>query len=346
MDLKAQLKKLDSKNVYGSIQSLADQIEQAEEDCKEINFPENFRQADLLAISGMGASIYSYHVLTSLFKDNLKKPLLKINDYQLAKCINEKTLFIGSSYSGDTEETLETTSKALSITNKVSAITTGGKLSEMMDTKNLPYYKVNPKFNTSGQPRVGVGYLLFGAIFILKNLKFIDFDQDSLKLALTKLREKDQEIQSKAEGVAQKLLENLITIVGAEHLAGNAHIMRNQINETAKTFSDYHLIPEMNHHLLEGLKYPKGKKMHFIFLSSSKFENKNLKRFEITQEVLTKQNLEYSTISFDCQTKIEEFIFFLQFGSYLSLFLGLHYDQDPSLIPYVDYFKRRLKEVK
>lgn len=344
MDLKSKLENLDKKNVFGSIQSLPDQISQTISDCALINFPERIRDCQLLAISGMGGSIYSYFVLKSLFKESLTKPLIKVNDYSLPKFINEQTFFIGSSYSGGTEETLKTTIDALSFTKNVTAITTGGKLSDLMAENKLPFYKIDPKFNPSGQPRVGVGYMIFGPILILKQLGFLKVDIDDLNSGVSNLKKNDAQIQSYAQGLIDKIKDKILIFVSSEHLEGNIHIVRNQINETAKVFSDYHLIPELNHHLIEGLKFPKDKNMHFIFFNSPHFNSQNLKRINITKEVLAKQNLEFSEISFEADSKIEEFIYFLQFGSYLSLFLGLSYHQDPSLIPYVDYFKKRLSE--
>ena len=336
-----KIKKLDSQDVYSSIRHLPNQIKQAQEDISSLDFPKDYYHANNIAIAGMGGSIYSCYVVKSLF-NSLRLPVIKINDYFLPKFINEKTFFVASSYSGTTEETLINTEGALSKTKLVSAVTVGDKLGTIMEENSIQFYKINPKFNPSGQPRLGVGYMVFGVVFILARLGFLELDLAEFKNAIDEIRQKDSSLQSYAEEIKNLAKEKSIIFVSAEHLEGNIHISRNQLNETAKSFAEYHIIPEMNHHLLEGLTYPKDKKLFFVFYSSGFFNPRNKKRLEITYELLKKQNIEYTIISLDAKDKLQEFLAFLQFGSYLSFFLAIERDLNPSLIPYVDYFKEKL----
>ncbi len=93
---------------------------------------------------------------------------------------------------------------------------------------------------------------------------------------------------------------------------------------------------------MEGLTYPKDKNLIFVFLNSPFYFERNKKRFEVTKKVLRRQNVDYLDLAFTAADKIEEFLLYLQFGSYLSFFLGIDYEVNPSLIPWVDYFKKEL----
>jgi glucose/mannose-6-phosphate isomerase len=135
--------------------------------------------------------------------------------------------------------------------------------------------------------------------------------------------------------------------VTAEHLQGVGNAIANQTNETAKLISSYRYIPELNHHLMEGLQFPEShKKMGvFVFFPSKLYDKRVQIRFDITKEVVEKNGLKTLTHKLKSKSKIEEALELIGFGSYMTMYLSLLYKQDPSVIPWVDYFKRRLKEL-
>lgn len=338
----SRIKQLDPQNVYSSIRHLPSQIKQVVSDFKDLTFTDKYQKANKLVIAGMGGSIYNYYVIVSLFSDRLKIPCLKVNGYQLPATIDEKTLFIGSSYSGSTEETIYSTKQAIKNRCLVTAVTSGGRLASLMRKNKLTFYQFDPKHNPCRQPRVGLGYTIFAPLMILHRLNYLRLNQTGLMRSLNLLNQNDDRIQQKANKIKEKIKERLIIFVAAEHLAANAHIARNQINETAKTFAEYHLIPELNHHLMEGLTYPKNKKLIFVFFNSNFYLKRNNQRIEITKKVLKKQKIDNLDIKFNAKDKMEEFLLLLQFNSYLSFFLAMDYGVNPSLIPWVDYFKKEL----
>lgn len=336
---------LDTQHIYQSITYLPQQIEQAIADIEKLEFPQSYKNCDNIAISGMGASIYPYWAIFSLFAGELDEPLAFINGYQLPKSISKNTFFIGSSYSGSTEETVLTTEKAIEMGANVTALTQGGELADLMNSKQLPFYKFVPRFNPSNQPRIGLGYTIFGVMLILKKLGYLNIDVSSLKKSLEKLQDLDQKLQNKAREIVEKIKNQSIVLITAEHLQGNAHIARNQLNETAKSAAEYHLIPELNHHFMEGLVFPKDNRLIFLFYNSPFFYKRNQQRIAITKQVLKNQSFEFIDINMEAENKLEEFLLFLQLNSYLSFFLGIEHGVDPSKIPYVDYLKKELNSI-
>src|SRR4030065_115164 len=95
--------------------------------------------------------------------------------------------------------------------------------------------------------------------------------------------------------------------VSAEFLAGNAHIFANQINENAKTFSAYFLLPDINHHLLEGIRFPAnlGEKIKFAFLETALYSEKIKARLRITKEVLAKAGIDSVSYSLESDDKVQ-----------------------------------------
>src|SRR5258708_19342121 len=138
-------------------------------------------------------------------------------------------------------------------------------------------------------------------------------------------------------------LENKIPIIfAAEHLAGNAQILRNQFNENSKAFSGFFLVPDLNHHLMEGLQFPKEFKLYFGILNSSLYSEKIKKRMVLTLDVVRQNHQDIMEHSTNAETVYEDFLATLAYGSYLTLYLGLRYYQNPTINPWVDYFKTQL----
>ncbi|MBI2032217.1 MAG: hypothetical protein HYT09_01075 [Candidatus Levybacteria bacterium] len=93
---------------------------------------------------------------------------------------------------------------------------------------------------------------------------------------------------------------------------------------------------------MEGLKYPKDKKLKILFLESNLYSPIHSKRIKLTQDVVSKNQIEFISFQPQGSTKLSQVLNTLSFGGYLTLYLGLLYGQDPSLIPWVDYFKEQL----
>ena len=143
---------------------------------------------------------------------------------------------------------------------------------------------------------------------------------------------------------AYSMVNHIPIIFAAEHLSGSAQILRNQFNETSKTFSAYYLIPDLNHHLMEGLQFPNPNNLKFMIYQSNNYSSKIKQRVDLTIDVVRQNRhtiLEYIMKGTD---KYQDFMELLSLGSYTTLYLGLLYEQNPAVNPWVDYFKKKLSE--
>ncbi len=337
-------KNLDPKDVFGSTGLLADQCEQIWEDAKPLNFPENYTGFENIVLCGMGGSAYSSYIIQSLFKDKLNIPLIFNNDYDLPAFANSKSLIILSSYSGTTEESLACAKEAIEKNLKVTAITNGGPLSEILKENNMPALIFDPRNNPSGQPRLGTGYMILGTIILLNKLGILSLTDEEIKTAISELRENQEKIMQDAMSLAPKLKDYFPLIMCSGFLLGNAHVLRNQFNETSKSFAAFEDIPELNHHLMEGFKYPTDLKMKTLFLDSNLYDPKHLKRIKLTEDVVTQNHIESLHFQVPGTTKLSQMLSVLSFGGFVTFYLGVLYGEDPSLIPWVDYFKAELKK--
>ena len=338
-----EIKKLDPKDVYGSTGLLANQCTQIWEDSQNPNFPDDYKKVKNVVICGMGGSAYGAHVALSLFGNSLPVPLYLISDYHLPAFVNQESLVILTSYSGSTEESLSCAQDALNKKAKVTGLTSGGKLGEFLTKHHFSALIFDPKNNPSGQPRLGTGYIVLGTIALLSRLGLATVLESEVTTAIEELKTNNDQIQKHAKDLAKKIQGSIPVIFAAEFLVGNVHIIRNQFNETSKSFSAYSELPELNHHLMEGLKNPSSKKLIVLFLTSDLYSDILKKRIRLTKDVIEKNKVQFVEYETQGSNKIAQMFNVLSFGGYITLYLGVLYGQDPSLIPWVDYFKEHLK---
>lgn len=355
MDLDSldQIKGLDHSNMLGSIEAMTKQCEEAWHDVEAIQVnTANYAGVNKIVIAGMGGSSYAARIIDNLYYDSLQMPIELANDYHLPAYVDENTLVFLSSYSGGTEETLSCGLEAQKAGAKIIGATSGGKLGEFLKSNNYPAYIFDPKNNPSGQPRLGQGYMVLGELKLLEKTGLVKLDA-TLEEITSKLEENNKEFGSSvsketntAKKIAQSTHDKIPVIVTGNKLEGAAYSFKNPLNENAKNFAVYFVIPEMNHHLLEGLKYPEKNKetLNFVFINSPLYESKIQKRFEITKDVVGQHNINREEINLTGKTQLVQSLELIHIGNYISFYLAMLNNLDPSPIPWVDYFKDQLSK--
>jgi glucose/mannose-6-phosphate isomerase len=338
------------KSVKDTIQKYPDQLKQSWEEVRGIHLPTEYKSVQNIVYCGMGGSALGARMVDSLFRDRLNIPLQIVNDYRIPSYVDDKTLVIVASYSGTTEETLASLEDATRKRAKIFGIASGGPLAEKLESANLPCYIFDPKNNPSKQPRMSLGYFVGTFIAILTSLGFVELKDDEIYGAISVMQEavkhymNETDAENTAYNLAQTLNGKLPVLVASEHLVGVAHAVKNQFNESAKTFATLFELPELNHHLMEGLAHPKENKdlLHFVFINSHLYSPKIQKRYPLTQEVVGKNEIQHSMFSPTATDKLAQVFETLVFGSCVVYYVTKEYGIDPTEIPWVDYFKKVL----
>lgn len=353
LDNISAIKSLDKKNALGSIKQLPQQIAQSWQEGRNIVFPESYKNVTEVVICGMGGSTYGGRIVKSLYDgaQYTKIPVELANGYYLPGYVDSNTLVILSSYSGSTEETLITAKEAQKKGAKITGITSGGKLLDFLESNNYPAYIFNPTHNPSGQPRLGVGYMVTGLIGMLVSLGKIPVGKQEIETLISFLTEKNsvygetiETVKNPAKQMALKLENKIPIIIVADFLEGAAYAIRNPFHETAKQLALYFTIPELNHHLMEGLSFPKQAKslLQFIFVKSQIYDRRNTRRMELTLDVVHKNGIGSELIELHGSSALAQTMELIQIGSWTTFYLSMLHEIDPSEIPWVDYFKKEL----
>ena len=348
------IKKLDPSGALASAESLADQIKQVWEERKQVVFDsDKIKSISNIVVAGMGGSALGADVVLNLFKDSLTVPMLINRDYKLPAFVNQNSLVILSSYSGNTEEVLACAKAAKIKKAQIAVISAGGELAVFAEKNQYPKFLIEAKHNPSGQPRMAIGYSIMAFIVILSAAKLLDFAEeqllevvDTVNLVTEKCKVEVEQEKNKAKLLAFLSLERRPILVGAEFLEGALHVACNQFNENAKIFADYKIIPEINHHLLEGLTFPKSNSLNhfFIFFQSKLYHPRNQKRLALTKELLEKKEIDGTIVDLETENKITQAFELITLTSFTNLYLAFLEKIDPCPIKSVDWFKAQLKK--
>ena len=282
-------------NMYDMIKGFPDQFSDQYNTLKDLNFNlDKFSNIDRIVISGMGGSAISGDIVKLLLRDSIENSLHVIRDYSCNSLYQSNaTLFIISSYSGNTEEALSMYEVAKGCSKKIICVTTGGKLKELADRDGIETILLNPISISEGfQPRAALGYSIMALLMILNKLNLdsnsqIEMIVDSIP-KLHSFYEDNCKKNQYAYKIAKDIYGGLIVIYGTLLTEPIVSRFRSQIAENAKLLASHHILPELNHNEIEGFgsnPFPTIPR-HVVWINDQDDHKQVVKRIRITSEIL------------------------------------------------------------
>ncbi|MGB8708079.1 MAG: bifunctional phosphoglucose/phosphomannose isomerase [Dehalococcoidia bacterium] len=344
-------KQLNPENMGGHLHGLPQQCRTAWDKAKEFQLPRDYANIDKVVILGMGGSAIGGDLVRSLFSSK-KKPIIFVSrDYDLPAFVDDKTLIIASSYSGNTEETLSAFSQALDKKCKKLAMTTGGRLKALAEDAKVPVFVIN----YIAQPRAAVGYGFMSLIAFLQKLGLLEDKTAEVKAMIQDLDKLLEELKetvptgsNRAKQLATKLHGKIAVIYGAGILSEVAHRWKTQINENSKAWAFYEVFPELNHNAVVGYQFPQelASKIYVVLLRSSSLHPRILIRYQVTSELLEQSGISHETIDSRGKSELSQMMGLIYLGDWTSYYLAILNETDPTPVKAIDYLKKRLSEAK
>ena len=333
---------IDKENLRQIILDSPDQIAAGLKLAEKIKIGGNFTS---LEVSGMGGSSLPANILRIYLNDlHLKNPkknkafgIYQNRFYRLPHEAYKNCLNFFASYSGNTEEAIESLKEA--IRHKLPSIgfATGGKLAELCKKNKIPCV-ILP---TGIQPRYATGYF-FGAMFqVLVNAGMVENKDIELISLAKKLHSVNSKMEKQGQKIAKELKGKTPIIYSSPKYKSLAMIWKIKINENAKTPAFYNFYPELNHNEMVGFTLPQGK-FHVITLVDKKDHPQNLKRMKITAELFRKKGIGTTMIEMADSNIFNTIFSTLLLGDWVSYYLALAYGQDPTPVNMVEDLKKRL----
>lgn len=300
---------------------------------------------DSVVISGMGGSSNAGKIIQSLVEGENSIPVTVHNDYGLPAWVNENTLVVLNSYSGNTEETVSAYEIAKQKGCKVVGVTTGGKVADLIKSGEIKGAIVTANdTNPSNYPKSGLG-LSFGALFgALTNASLIKFTKEELYKALTELIEirKDWDALEKSEW----LIDSVPVLFSSRSLIGPLNAGRNAMCEIGRVFTLFYDFPEVNHVLIEATQKPDFVKDKFKYLFfESNFDNPRIKtRYEVTKKIFDEQALLFTDYRLQSSTKLGQALELPHYCAWIGYKLSILRNEDPGPEPWIIKLKESLSQ--
>lgn len=299
------------------------------------------RPIQQVLISGLGGSGIGGNIAAEMAMLETTVPIQVSKSYFIPGYVNESTLVIISSYSGNTEETLNALQLAHEKKAQIICVTSGGKIADFAKEKGLQLVMIPGGM----PPRACLGYSLTQQLNILHQLGCLK--QDALPLVndtANGLIKQRADIQQQARHIAAFLYGKTPVLYTTTFNEGIAVRWRQQINENAKMLCWHHVVPEMNHNELVGWK-TENDKLAVLFLRSEDDYYRNSARIEINKTIINKYTPNVLDIYAKGASRLERSLYLVHLGDWVSWYLSELNEVDAVEVNIINFLKGELEKL-
>jgi glucose/mannose-6-phosphate isomerase len=345
------IKKIDKSSMIDTITQFSEQILETISMMSEFDVPA-IDKIDNIVICGMGGSAISGDILQNLFRNSIQIPIFVNRDYNLPKWVNEKTIVIVQSYSGNTEETLSSFKDAIRRQCIIFGVSSGGILEKECISHNIPFVKIPKGY----APRAATAYLLFSNLILLEKLKIVDgsIKQDIeetiyiLKDAENLMAKTSPERQNLAKQLAQTLFQSIPQVYGWNIYEPIARRWCTQLNENSKVIARYDFVSECNHNDIVGWSMDPIVSKNFIcfLFRDTELESPNIKKRLDFMKSLYK-NVAGNVIEIYPKGKsnLSKMMYTMCLGDFVSCYLAILRKIDPTPVDIITKLKEELSQI-
>lgn len=343
---------LDNQNILaqrdpeGALKVAAEQFTQASFDAIVESKENDGRAIASIVVTGMGGSALAALLAKAWLKNDIIVPFEVMRGYDLPAYVNHQTLVIASSYSGNTEETVSALGQAKERGAQIGVIASGGKLIEIADASNIAHVTLP----TGLQPRMAVIYNLRALLALFENFGFAEgklaevealsqwLGAQSAAWAPTVPAE-----QNYAKQLAKQAVGKTPVFYGGALTAPVAYKWKISFNENAKNVAFWNEYPEFNHNEFLGWTSHPVEKPFAVFDLISSFEHPQiLKRFEISDRLLSGLRPKATVVNLVGESLIAQLLWASILADYVSIYVAILNGVDPTPVELIEKFKKEL----
>ena len=343
MNIDSLISKYDSDNMYECIKGFPKQFTLLYDTLKWEK-KRNYEGIDRILILGMGGSAIGGEIVSDILSHHLNISIEVNRGYSLPNWVNDKTLVIASSYSGNTEETISAFNKCDKNYHRI-VISSGGELLNSAIESNLDYIILPPGM----QPRAALGYSVSAYTALFYNLDLItkstiqEFDF-AIK-ELTKFSYKFLSNNKPAVDLAKKIYDKMPIIYSENESTSSVGIrFANQLQENSKILSYSSILPEINHNEIEGWDSDEEvlRKIFVIWLCGFDENPQIVKRRDTTFELISSFTNNQTKIVIDASNKIEYMLKLIHFCDLVSFYTAMIKQINPTPVNQISMLKNKL----
>jgi glucose/mannose-6-phosphate isomerase len=343
---------VDKSNYYRVLETFESQLQdalkiatQAVNDLqKRTDLPEPgfFRQ---IVVSGMGGSAIAGDLVKGILGDTLCVPVVVCRDYELPHFVDATTLVMVSSYSGNTEETQAALNDALERRAYIITLATGGAIAKIGKSRALFHVDIPPGL----QPRQSIGYSLTILYAVLKFLFSRETGMQDIQVAIQSIsKARRLYVLDSADDsfmrTAMKLSRRPVIAYASNRHFSVALRFKGQVCENAKLLAFANALPEMNHNEIVGWEMVRESKeppFGVVLFRDHDDHPQTQKRFEIIKKML-QMHVDVAEYWMEGRTPIEKYLSAVYWGDWLSYYIALARNVDPTPVDIITKLKTEL----
>ncbi len=331
----------------GALKVIANQYKQAAFDAKVASPEHDDREIQSVVVTGMGGSALAALIVKVLLNKELPIPFDIIRGYDLPAYVNENTLVIASSYSGNTEETLSALEQAAAKGAQLAILASGGKLIEIATSSHIAHVALP----SGAQPRMAMIYNLRGLFALLETFEVVDgkwlkeldrlsgwLEDETAQWTPDVPTEKNY-----AKQLALEAIGKTPVFYGSPLTAPLAYKWKISWNETAKNVAFWNEFPEFNHNEFMGwVSHPIEKPFAVFDIVSPLDKPRVRQRFELTDRLLSGLRPHAYTLELKGDTLLAQLLWGAILADFSSTYAAILNQVDPTPVVLIEKLKGEL----
>lgn len=348
LDDLARMRACDPGGMHEHLEGFPDQLREAADVGRGTPLTVRSDGISAVAVVGMGGSAIGGELAAGYLAGSLSVPLSVVRDYSLPAWVGPSTLVYVSSYSGNTEETLSAYAEARERGAKIVCSTTGGEVGLIAAEAGHDVVKVPGGY----PPRAALGFGLVPLLFVLGRMGLApdpaEDVQDAIVTMEAGVRRLGPAVPSagnEAKELASWFFGRVPVIYGA---APGTSVVANrwcgQFSENSKVVAHRNELPEMNHNEIVGWSgtLTMGGGARVLFLRGEDDHPRVVRRMDITREAIAATGVEVRSAASRGATWLGRLMSLVQLGDFVSFYLAMLAEVDPTPVTPIDRLKREL----
>ncbi len=301
--------------------------------------PVDFKDIDHIVFAGMGGS----GAIGDLFSAILSKTGIHVNvvkGYLLPKTVDDNTLVIAISISGNTRETLSILESTHKSNCKKIAFSSGGKIESYSEKNGIEYRKI-PELHS---PRASFSGYVYSILKVLNSV--IPIQKNDILESLEQLEKTSQKINSNNLTETNPSLELAKWISGIPliyypfGLQAASIRFKNSMQENAKSHVMAEDVVEACHNGI--VSWEKSSDVQPILLQGTDDYVKTKERWKILKEYFEKNKIDYREVHSVKGGILSKLINLVYLLDCTTIYRAVMSEIDPSPIKSIDFVKSRL----
>lgn len=302
---------------------------------REAGLPTPAAKPRRLFLVGMGGSSLPGDLVNDYLQGGIAR-FEFVRDYRLPAGAGKEDLAVTSSFSGNTEETLEALETLIAKGIPTVALSNGGKLKERALAAGLPFVPIPDCI----QPRCANGHFFASLLVILDTAGLVPDPRETLAQLAGFLEDRRDAHEAEGKKLAAELKDRVPLIYGPAEFEGTCRVWKIKINENAKVQSFSNVVPELNHNEMVG--FTRLVMNPIVIQLRSRFTHpKILKRMDVMRNLL-QDKMPFYDLALQGSAPIQEMFDSLAVADYATYHLAKAYGIDPAPVAMVEDFKKRL----